>query len=319
MILEIQIIIAFIVDLFIGDPRSYTHPVTRIATYALFLERSTRRLIPFSSLAGAITVAGVVFGVGIITWSILWVSSLAGWWLQALVSIAIMYYCFATHDLSKHAKQVETALQSGDVKLSRQLVGRLVGRDTKNLDETEIIRGCVESVAENLVDGVTAPLFYAALAGPIGVAIYKSVNTMDSLFGYKNKKYIEFGWAPARLDDLLNYIPARITAATVVITSPLFGLTSSGAWKTLRRDGQKHASPNSGLTEAAFAGSMGIRLGGINFYEGVEKKAPYMGDNFNVLSVRHIGLAVKLMLATSVLFLMTMITIKVLILSLFLI
>ncbi len=183
----------------------------------------------------------------------------------------------------------------------------MVGRDTKDLDESEITRGCVESVAENLVDGVTAPLFYAVLAGPVGVAVYKSVNTMDSLFGYKNENYLDFGWAPARLDDLFNYIPARLTVIASVIATMFIGLSSSGAWKIMRRDGQKHASPNSGLNEATFAGAMGVRLGGVNFYEGREKLAPYMGDEDNILSRIHIRLAIKLMIISSALFLAAMI------------
>lgn len=159
----------------------------------------------------------------------------------------------------------------------------------------------MESVAESLVDGVTAPLFYAFLFGPAGAMAYKAINTADSMFGYKNERYREFGWAGARLDDLANFIPARITAFLIPVAAFLFGLNGHNSWRILLRDRKNHASPNSGHTEAAVAGALEVQLGGSNIYFGKVVEKPTIGDEGQQISPRHILLANRLMLATTIL------------------
>jgi adenosylcobinamide-phosphate synthase len=185
-----------------------------------------------------------------------------------------------------------------------------VGRDTDSLDEPEVVRATVESVAENMVDGVTAPLLFAVVGGPIGAILYKAVNTLDSTFGYKNERYLQFGWASARLDDVVNFIPARITAPLTAVTAGLVGLRPLGAWRMFRRDGRKHPSPNSGLTEAAVAGALGVQLGGVNRYFGIASERPRMGDPLQPLSRAHILKTNRLMLVTSALALAAFVAIR---------
>ena len=216
-----------------------------------------------------------------------------------VVSVALLYTCFAGRDLARHSARVYQALAGNDLPEARRRVAMLVGRDTGHLDEPEVVRGTVESVAENMVDGVTAPIFFAMLGGPVGALLYKAVNTLDSTFGYKNERYLQFGWASARLDDVVNWLPARLTAPLVAFTAALLGLRPVGAWRIFRRDGRKHPSPNSGLTEAAVAGTLGVQLGGLNYYFGEPSERPRMGDAIHALQRAHILEVNRLMLLTS--------------------
>jgi adenosylcobinamide-phosphate synthase len=195
-----------------------------------------------------------------------------------IVSIVLLYTTFAARDLSRHSLNVYRELKMGNLEEAREKVSLLVGRDTDVLDETGIVRATVESVAENTVDGVTAPLLFAFLAGPLGAMLYKAVNTLDSTFGYKNERYREFGWASARLDDLANYIPARLTAMIIPVAAVILKLSPLGSLRILLRDGNKHPSPNSGLTEAAVAGALNVQLGGVNYYFGQPALRPTLGD-----------------------------------------
>ena len=170
-----------------------------------------------------------------------------------------------------------------------------MGRDTEELDESGIVRAAVESVAESTVDGVTAPLFFAIVAGPPGAMVYRAVNTLDSMFGHQDRRYAQFGWAAARIDDAANYIPARLTAPLLCLAAFLWRQRPGQAVRTLLRDGRKHASPNAGLAEAAVAGALGVQLGGTNFYGGRPLDGPTIGDPLTPLGPRHIRLANALM------------------------
>jgi adenosylcobinamide-phosphate synthase len=161
---------------------------------------------------------------------------------------------------------------------ARRCVGAIVGRDTDRLDEAGVVRAAVESVAESAVDGVTAPLLFAVVAGPVGAIVYRAVNTLDSMFGHQDERYRDFGWAAARIDDLANYVPARLTAPLVCVAALVLRLRPGLAWRMLLRDGRKHASPNSGLTEAAMAGALGVQLGGLTYYDGQPLAKPTIGD-----------------------------------------
>ena len=195
------------------------------------------------------------------------------------------------------------ALDSRDILLARKQLSYIVGRDTDQLEEPEIWRGAVETVAENTADGVIAPLLFLILGGPVLGLAYKAVNTLDSMVGYKNDRYLHFGRASARFDDLLNWLPARLTGTLMVLASAFVGLSMKRSWRTLRRDGRNHSSPNSGIPEAAAAGALGVQLGGMNFYFGKPVEKPTIGEPLNPLGIKAWQGAVRLMYAAEVLLL----------------
>lgn len=293
--------IAFALDLAFGDPRWLPHPVKLTGKLAASLEEPMRRVISSARLAGVVAVGVVVasaaLGAYALTAAARHLHPLAG----DAVSILLLYTSFAARDLAGHAATVARALRAGNLDLARRSVARMVGRDTETLDEAGVARAAAESVAENTVDGVTAPLFYAALGGPVLAMAYKAVSTLDSTFGYKNERYIEFGWASARLDDMAAWIPARLTFPLVVLAAALTGGRVAGAWKYGARDWRKHSSPNAGWAEAAFAGALGVQFGGPLERGGKRIEMPRMGEPLEALSRRHIGRAVTLMFATSLL------------------
>lgn len=299
MRLEYQVAIAFGLDLLLGDPRWLPHPVKLIGRFAAALESPLRRLVTSARLAGILTVAAVLGATGLGTWLLLQGAGTLHPRVGDLVSILLLYTCLAASDLARHSSRVFRALADGDLAEARRRVGMMVGRDTDRLDEHQVVRAAVESVAENLVDGVTAPLFFAVLGGPVGAMLYKAVNTLDSTFGYKNERWLEFGWAAARLDDLVNWLPARLTAPLLAVAAAPLGLRPRDALRIVVRDRRKHPSPNAGLAEAAVAGALGVQLGGLNFYFGRASERPRLGDPLQPLARRHICQANRLMLVTS--------------------
>jgi len=223
--------------------------------------------------------------------------------LGSVAGIWLIYTSVAARDLAGHGREVYDALKTGVLPQARQRVGRMVGRDTEGLDEREVVRATVESVAESIVDGMTAPLFWAVLLGPAGAVAYRAVNTLDSMFGYRDERYEKFGWAAARLDDAANFVPARLTGPLICLAAGLLGMQGRNAWHILRRDGGKHPSPNAGWAEAAVAGALGVRLGGANYYAGQASVKPHLGDGEEPLVPDHILRASRLMFATAGLFL----------------
>jgi adenosylcobinamide-phosphate synthase len=300
MRLEYQIIAALLLDLVLGDPRRLPHPVRLIGRFALALEEPLRRLVPNARLAGvlaALIVVGSAAGATAI--AILAARHLHPWAGEAL-STLFLYWSFAARDLADHALNVSRALGRDDLAGARRLVSLMVGRDTADMDKGEVARAAVESVAENTVDGVVAPLLFAVLAGPVGAMVYKAISTLDSTFGYRNERYREFGWASARLDDLANYLPARLTVPLVMLAA----LPRGGGMRALsvcRRDGRRHLSPNAGLAEAAVAGALGIQLGGPLRRGGILMETPLLGAPAEPPAARHIGRAVGLMFLTTAL------------------
>ncbi len=313
--LEYQILIAITLDLLIGDPRWFPHPVKIIGTFASLLEPPFRRLFRNPRLAGIMTAITVISATAVAAYgavrSAYLIHPLAG----EFISIILLYTCFAARDLSEHAMAVYKSLNRSNLSDARSKVSFMVGRDTDQLDEAEITRAAVESVAENTVDGVTAPVFFAVLGGPVAAMIYKSVSTLDSTFGYRNTRYLEFGWASARLDDLLNYIPARLTALAIPLSAAFMKMNFRNSFKIARRDGRKHASPNSGLSEAAFAGALGVQLGGRVLRGGIPSMMPTMGDSLRKLYREDIFRAVALMMGTLVVFSLISIAARFLILN----
>jgi adenosylcobinamide-phosphate synthase len=304
MRLEYQILIAFALDLLLGDPRWLPHPVKLIGRFAIALETPMRRWISNARAAGIITAALVIGISGFITFLIIQGAARLHPIAGDVVSILLMYTTFATRDLLRHSHQVYCALRKGDLLAARRCVSMLVGRDTNCLDERGISRAAVESVAENLVDGVTAPIFFAVLGGPIAAMMYKAASTLDSTFGYKDERYFFFGWASARLDDVANYLPARLTAPLVALTAAILRRRPVNAMRICLRDGRKHPSPNAGLAEATVAGALGVQLGGLNYYDGEPHEGALLGDPLETLDKSHILSVNILAFGTALLFLL---------------
>ncbi len=275
--LEVQILLAVVLDWIFGDPRWLPHPVKGIGWLALTLEKLFRKCFSplFAGIVTVITVIGITLGV---TYAVVEGARQVLPWLANVACVIIMYLTFAARDLELHAKRVFQALEQGNIKKARSRAALMVGRDTENLDESQVVRATVESVAENTVDGVIAPIIFAFLAGPLGAMAYKAVSTLDSTFGYKNQRYLQFGWAAARLDDLVNWLPARLTAPLMAIGAGLAGMRAKGALRIFIRDHPNHPSPNSGWPEAAMAGALGVRLGGMSYYQNRPSCKPGIGD-----------------------------------------
>jgi len=270
---------AYIIDIIIGDPRRLPHPVVIIGKAVRFLERKIRRTSLIGRKKGGIILCfAVVIPVYFITWGIVegcfFINSLFGMIVTALLASMTL----ATRSLYDESKVVLKALNRGNIEEARKNLSMIVGRDTENLDEQGICRAVIETVSENLSDGIVAPMFYLALGGvPLAMA-YKAVNTLDSMVGYKNERYADIGWFSAKMDDIWNWIPARLTGFIIVAVSFILRLNWRDSWKIMRRDGRNHSSPNSGISEAAAAGSLGIQLGGENRYFGEIVRKPTIGD-----------------------------------------
>ena len=303
MRLEYQILAAAVLDLLLGDPRWLPHPVRGMGWLAQRTEPLTRRFCRFPRLAGIVTVLLVVGTTGLVAWVLLRLAGYVHPLAADLLAVLFIYTTIAARDLARHSMTVFRALAGGDLAESRRCVAMIVGRDTQDLDERGVTRAAVESVAESIVDGVTAPLFFAVLFGPVGALVYRAINTLDSTFGYKNELYLEFGWASARLDDAATFIPARLTAPVICLAAVLLREHGIGSFRILRRDARNHSSPNSGFAEAAVAGALGVQLGGLNHYFGQPCPKPTLGDPVEVLNRRHIPRANALMFTAAGLFL----------------
>ncbi|MBF0312924.1 MAG: cobalamin biosynthesis protein CobD [Oligoflexia bacterium] len=300
------ITIAFILDLILGDPRRLPHPVNAIAALASKVEYFFRHHLLGSTKSSGALAALTVYITTLAT--ILLTKKFASHFIHpllgTLISIYILYTTFALKSLLQHIMAVYRELKGSELVLARQKLSLIVGRDTKNLSRQEIIRATVETAAENLVDGVTAPLFYAFLGGAELALLYKAVNTLDSLWGHKDERYFHFGFFAAKTDDLFNYLPARLTAPLIALSALAVGGNFFTTLTILRRDGRKHASPNAGLAEAAWAGALRVQLGGINYYDGEIHHAPLLGDNTTTLNDDHIKKSVTMIITTALLFLL---------------
>lgn len=300
---------AVVLDLLLGDPHWMPHPVRWMGRTISALERLLRRLFPKTPAgergAGIVLALALpaLFGGGsaLILWGLGQVSD----WLTWAVQLWFTYQLLAARSLQKESMAVYPPLKAHDLEKARQAVSRIVGRDTQALDETGVAKAAVETVAENTCDGVTAPLIFLFLVGlPAGMA-YKAVSTLDSMVGYKNDKYRWFGWASARLDDLLNFIPARLSGLFLCLGAALLpGCSGRRAWTVFWRDRRKHASPNSAHTEAACAGALGVRLAGDASYFGKLVHKPTLGDPIRPVEPEDIPRACRLMYATAGLFLL---------------
>jgi adenosylcobinamide-phosphate synthase len=292
---------AVALDLVLGDPRRFPHPVVGIGRLIGGTEKLLRRVVPNERLGGVMLLVVTVGTTAGLAWLLLRGAHLLHPLAGYAAALVLAWTCLAARSLHAESKLVADLLSAGDIAGARHLLSRIVGRDTGQLDEPEIWRALVETVAENTSDGVIAPLLCLMAGGPVLALAYKAVNTLDSMVGYKNERYLRFGWAPARCDDLANWIPARLTGLLMIIAAPLTGLSMAGAWRIMRRDGRNHSSPNSGLPEAAAAGALGVRLGGTSSYFGTPVAKPAIGDPLHPLSRGSWQGAVRLMYGTEAL------------------
>ena len=300
----IPLAVGFLLDALIGDPYSLPHPIRLIGKLISALEKFVRAHFRDLTVGGVFLALTVVFLSAGISSALLFLCYSVNMWLGAAFESILCYYMIAARCLQKESMKVYRAAAENDTEKARAAVSMIVGRDTAVLDRDGIIRAAVETVAENTSDGVTAPIIYMALFGAVGGVFYKSVNTMDSMIGYKNEKYEKLGKFAARLDDVLNYLPSRITALVMVLSSFLLGFDGKNAWKIWRRDRRKHASPNSAQTESVCAGALDIRLAGDAWYFGELHKKPYIGDDIRPIENEDIRRANRLMYAASIIVLL---------------
>ena len=299
------LIIGSIVDFILGDPRELWHPVQGIGWVISRLEKILRRLFPVGRAgerwAGAVLVVlTLLVSVGVPA-LLLFFLSLVHPLLSFLLSCIFCWQLLAARSLRTESLKVEEALEKEGLEAGRRAVSMIVGRDTRDLTEEGVIKAAVETVAENTSDGVTAPLFYMILAGPLGGFAYKAVNTMDSMVGYKNEKYRYFGTCAARLDDAANFIPARLSALFMTAAAFLAGYDGKNAWRILKRDRKKHKSPNAAHTEAVMAGALDVQLAGDAWYFGKLVRKPFIGDGIRPIERQDIRRACRLEYATALL------------------
>lgn len=301
MDLAVMIGIAFVMDLILGDPKKAPHPVKAMGKGAKWLEKLTRNNIRNQKLAGSVTVLILVVVTYAMSWGVLDELWLWNEPLSVLVEIVLIYTTFATRSLYDESHPVLAALREGDDDQARCHLQNIVGRDTGQLNRQQITQATVETVSENTVDGVVAPLFYACIGGAPLALTYKCINTLDSMFGYKNETYIHYGWAAARLDDVVNWLPARVTGPLMVVSAALLGLNGKRALTTMLRDGQNHLSPNAGIPEAVAAGSLGVALGGPQYYQGRMVEKPTIGEALREIEPEDIFRVHKILFLTALL------------------
>ena len=298
-------LLGFLLDCLLGDPRTSPHPVVCMGKLISWLEKAFRALFPKTrlgeNLAGGCIWLVTVAVSFLIPWGLLKLAGMVSPWLRLLLQAIFCWQVLAAKSLRQESMKVYEALKTGTIEDARYAVSMIVGRDTQALDADAVTRAAVETVAENCSDGVIAPMLYFALGGgPLAFA-YKAVNTMDSMLGYVEPPYQNVGLVPARMDDVCNYLPARISGIMMLLAGGLLGLNFRNGWKIFLRDRYNHASPNSAQTESVCAGLLGLRLAGDAWYHGVLHKKKYIGDALRPITPEDIPLSDRLMYATAVL------------------
>ena len=324
MIGPLELLAACALDLAIGDPHWAPHPVRFMGKAISTLERFLRRIftsVTYLRLAGVVLVLCIVlpvyFGTELLVNEVAQASDRIWLILGTAFIIYLAATTIATRELLRAAQLVISSIAKGDLEAAQRDVSMIVGRDTQELSDKGVLKATIETLAENLSDGIVAPLFYLALGGlPLAMA-YKAVNTLDSMVGYKNDKYRQFGWAGARLDDVANYLPARVTGLLIVLSAFLVTVATRPAdclsaarraFRIMMRDGRKHPSPNSGVPEASMAGALAMKLGGPSTYGGVLSNKPFIGDgeredhlsaSYEAITIVKVSCAIAMVLAVS--------------------
>lgn len=296
----IELTIGFILDLIIGDPNNPFHPVRGIGYIAKKLEIIFRSVLKNHLKAAGFIVCiltvSITFG---FVFEILNLSDKFNIYFRIVLEGILIYFCISSKALVVEGYKVINFLLKDDIENARKQLSFIVGRDTANLTREGIIKAVIETIAENMADGVIAPLFYAMIFGAPLAFAYKAVNTLDSMFGYKNEKYMIFGYFPAKLDDAFNYIPARITGLLIVLASLFLGYDYRNSFKIYKRDRYNHTSPNSAHPEAAMAGALGIQLGGANYYFGKLVEKPTIGDKLKEIDIKDVYKTAKVLYLSS--------------------
>lgn len=288
-----------LLDLVLGDPHGWPHPIVWIGKLIAGLESWLREKFSSTKTAGILLVLLTVAIVAASAELALQFAAAFGDWLAWLISLWLGWSCLALRSLHAESSAVIKELEQGDLDAARQALAMIVGRETGSLDEEGILKATLETVAENASDGVIAPLFYLLLGGPLLGLVFKAASTLDSMVGYKNETYRDFGWAGARLDDLLNFIPARLTGFLFVAAAFPLKLNGHAALQVMRRDAGKHASPNAGWPEAAAAGALGLQLGGVATYFGQRVEKPTFGDADKKPQIKHYRQLIRLLYLSS--------------------
>ena len=298
-------VIGFGLDLLLGDPQGWPHPVAAIGRLIAALERGLRRIFP-ATPGGERAAGGVLWLLTVLTAAgvpalALWLCHRVSPWLRLAAESVMCWQILAVKSLRVESMKVHDALAAEDVEGARRAVSMIVGRDTRRLDRAGICRAAVETVAENTSDGVVAPLVFLALGGaPLGF-FYKAVNTMDSMLGYIEPPYRDLGYIPAKADDAANYLPARLSALLMLAAGGLLGMDAGRGWRIFRRDRYRHASPNSAQTESVCAGLLGLELAGDAWYHGVLHRKPAIGDPVRAVERADIPRACRLLYVTAAL------------------
>ncbi|MBC1403587.1 cobalamin biosynthesis protein [Listeria welshimeri] len=292
---------SFILDCLLGDPYSWPHPIKAIGNWIQLLTNILRKNFHGKSLyfAGGVLFLLTVGLTGVLTWFILMLSAKIAFWLYAAFFVYFSYTTLAMTCLAKEAWKIQRTLSSGDLVAARVQVGMIVGRDTENLTAEQISKATIETVAENTADGVIAPLFYLFIGGPVLALMYKAVNTLDSMVGYKNEKYQAIGFVSAKMDDIANFIPARLSWFFLVIASFILRYDGRASWVIGLRDRKNHTSPNCAYPEGAVAGALGITLGGTHEYFGETVVKPTIGSGTKPVTQKEISQTIHLLYIAS--------------------
>jgi adenosylcobinamide-phosphate synthase len=292
---SLALLLGFLLDQILGDPPGWPHPVRWLGRLISFLENPLRSYLP-ERLAGVLLLLLLTGAAGGLSWGMWYLAGLIHPWAGIAVAAILIYFGLAAHSLACETQAVLEACEKTDWPEARRRLAGIVGRDTAELPPQEIYRACIETVAENTTDGVVAPLFYTALFGPVGLWVYKAINTLDSMVGYRNERYLHYGWASARADDLANFLPARLTWLLLSLAALLCGKSGTAGYRIGWRDGRKHPSLNAGWAEATMAGALAVKLGGPSTYQGKLSDKPCLGDGGDMLSLEKGREAIRLMI-----------------------
>lgn len=296
--------IGYVLDLIIGDPHKMPHPIRLIGKMISWIERKT-----YENKKGAgldlvgVVVCSTAICTGLLLYGAYKLNSIIGIVVEAVLS----FYCLATKSLYEESNAVISALNKSGIEAARVALSMIVGRDTNNLSEEQVVKATIETIAENTSDGVVAPLFYLCIGGPVLGLVYKACNTMDSMVGYKNDRYLNYGYFAAKLDDILNFIPSRLSALLIILSAFILQIfvdksfDGKRAYNIWKRDRFNHKSPNSAQSESAYAGAMGIRIAGGASYFGKWVNKPFIGDEVYAIKIEDVSRSYKLLFLTSIL------------------